>query len=254
MTPVPPGAISAPALGAAALSAAGTVLLARAVLSPRSSLFGPVISRSPNDHTNAVALTFDDGPWPGQTEAILDTLTHHGIRAAFFVIGRYAERHPMLVARMHAEGHLIGNHTFDHSRLGMFHGLGYWVDQIRRTADVVHGITGCSPALFRPPMGFKSPLVMRAARACGTRVVTWTRRAFDGVPVAPETIVARLGRARAGEILLLHDGRDPASDRPLGATAAALPAVIERVRARGLDVLSLDSLLAPASDHRAPTT
>lgn len=248
MTPVPPGASATPVLAAAGVAAAGATLLARAVLSPGSSLFGPVVSRSPNDQIRAVALTFDDGPWPGQTEAILDTLADHGIRAAFFVIGRSAERHPTLIARMHAEGHLIGNHTFDHSRLGMFHGRDYWVDQIRRTGDVVHGITGSSPTLFRPPMGFKSPPVMWAARASGTSVVTWTRRAFDGVSTTPRAIVRNLCRARAGEILLLHDGRDRPSARPLGATAAALPEVIERVRARGLDIVPLESLLARAED------
>ena len=243
MSPVMPVDNSLVGIGAVAVAIAGATLLAHGAFVPGSSLFGPVISRAPRRRTSSVALTFDDGPFPGQTEAILDTLAHHRVSAAFFVIGRYAEEHPGLIERIHAEGHLIGNHTFDHARLGMFRGLTYWIDQIRRTSEVVREIIGQPTGFFRPPMGFKSPIVMQAARECGTPVVTWSRRAFDGVPTTPDAVVDRVSRARSGEILLLHDGRDPASERPLGATAAALPELISRLQARGLAIAALDALL-----------
>jgi len=226
--------------GLAAAAAIGA--LAYGTFAPRSRLFGPVISRSPG-RSPAVALTFDDGPWPGSTDAILDVLERERVRASFFVIGRYVGARADLIRRIHQQGHLIGNHTFDHSRLGMFRGSRYWLQQIRSTADAVAEITGARPCWFRPPMGFKSPIVMRAARACDHRVVTWTRRAFDGVATDAGAIIRNLRAARAGEILLLHDGRDPASRRTLGPTAAALQDVIAGLRRAGLGPVRLDELL-----------
>lgn len=227
----------------ALIAAATAGVLAYGTFAPRSSLFGPVISRGRS--SDAVALTFDDGPCPGATEAILDILARERIHATFFVIGRYAAQHRSLCARMHAEGHLLANHTFDHSRIGMFKGRRYWLDQIQRTSDVINDVTGAPPAFFRPPMGFKAPPVMRAAQHAGCRVVTWTRRALDGVRTPPESIVRRLAQARPGEILMLHDGRDPASRRPFDATIQALPQVIAALRQRNIQMHRLDQLLNP---------
>src|SRR5688572_11811615 len=154
----------------AVLAAASIGAVAYGTFAPRSTLFGPVISRARLTGRTAVSLTFDDGPAPDSTDAILDILRRENVRATFFVIGRYAAQHPALLRRVHDEGHLIGNHTFDHSRLGMFKGRRYWVDQVRRTNDLVRELTGQTPALFRPPMGFKCPPVMHGASANGCRV------------------------------------------------------------------------------------
>lgn len=237
------------ALSTAALTAGAAAIVAYGTFSSRSSLFGSVISRARSGAGNALALTFDDGPCPGSTDAILDILERERIRATFFIIGCYAARHPTIVGRIHAQGHLLGNHTFDHCRTGMFRGLGYWTEQIRRTNEIVHEITGQTPAFFRPPMGFKSPPVMRAARRNGARVVTWSRRAFDGVTTTAGEIVRRLAPASAGEILLLHDGRDPGSRRVLDATPAALPEVISRMRSRELEMVRLDELLGASASQ-----
>jgi peptidoglycan-N-acetylglucosamine deacetylase len=233
----------------AVLAAASIGVVAYGTFAPRSTLFGPVISRARPTVRSAVALTFDDGPAPDSTDAILDILRREKVFATFFVIGRYAAQHPTLLRRVHDEGHLIGNHTFDHSRLGMFSGRRYWVDQVRRTNDLVRELTGQTPALFRPPMGFKCPPVMYGASANECRVVTWTRRAFDGVQASPRSIIQNLTGAESGEILLLHDGRDPASRRRLGATADALPGVIANLRARAIEMLRLDELLVASSDQ-----
>ncbi len=229
-------------LGAAALSLATAGVLAHGTFAPRSCLFGEVVSRG-RAKSGTVALTFDDGPLPGATEAVLDVLAREQVRATFFVIGRYAAEHPSLIRQIHAAGHLLGNHTYDHARSGMFRGPRYWTEQIQRTNDVLRGLTGETPRYFRPPMGFKSPLVMRGVVATRSQMVTWSRRGFDGVKTTPRTIVGHLARAGAGDILLLHDGRDPASRRVLGATAEALPEVIASIRSRGLKMVRLDELL-----------
>ena len=229
------------AVGAAAAGA----VLANGTFSPGSSFWGPVLSRAPAGDGRGVALTFDDGPTPGATDRALDVLGELRVKAAFFVVGRNARRHPGLVERMHAEGHLVGNHTLDHSHFGLFGRDGYWIRQVAEADETIRQIIGRRPALFRPPMGIKTGHVTKAAAAAGHAVVTWTRRAFDGIGTTPDRIVRRLApTAAAGDILLLHDGLEPnALRRDASATVAALRPLIDRLRARGLEPRPLDGML-----------
>ena len=230
------------ALGA---GAAGAVL-ANATFSPRSSFWGPVVSRAPFGDGRGVSLTFDDGPTPGATDRALDTLGEMRVKAAFFVVGRNARQHPKLVERMHAEGHVVGNHTLDHSHFGLFGRDGYWLRQVAEADEVIRQIIGRRPALFRPPMGIKTWHVTRATAARGHTVVTWTRRALDGIGTSPDRIVRRLApTSEPGDILLLHDGLEPnALRRDASPTVAALRPLIEQLRGRGLEPRPLDALLA----------
>jgi peptidoglycan/xylan/chitin deacetylase (PgdA/CDA1 family) len=227
--------------GGAALAAAGGVF-SYGMFVPGSAMFCPVVMRGVAG-TGRVALTFDDGPWPGSTEPILGALAVAGARATFFVIGRYAEAHPDLVRRMHAEGHQVANHSYDHHRTGMFGSPRYWESQVRRTDDAIARATGGPPRLFRAPMGFKSPLLAAAVRRTGHTVVAWSCKSRDGVAASPERIRRNVASAAAGEIILLHDGRDPASRRDVSPTSAALPAILGDLRSRGLTPVRLDELL-----------
>ena len=219
---------------------------------PSSRLWGRVISRGP-DTRGAVALTFDDGPTPGGTDRVLDALGETRVRAAFFVIGRNALRWPGLVARMHAEGHVVANHTLDHAHFGLFRRQAYWRRQIDETDAIVRDIIGVRPALFRPPVGIKTWRTMRVAASSGHRVVTWSRRAFDGLGTSAGGIIARLGHgSRAGDILLLHDGAEPLSQgRDRSATVAAIRPLVEGLRSRGLEPVRLDELLGIDAYHAA---
>src|SRR5688572_21902696 len=111
--------LAVPAVTAVALGGA-TSVLGYGLFAPRSQVFGEVVWRAPRTAGPCVALTFDDGPMPGVTEPILDALAATGAKACFFVIGRHARTHPGLIRRIADEGHLIGNHTFDHDRTGLF--------------------------------------------------------------------------------------------------------------------------------------
>ena len=230
---------------AVGIAAAGTVL-AHGTLAPASNFWGPVLSRAPFGDGRGVALTFDDGPTPGTTDRALDILGELRVRAAFFVVGCSARKHPKLIERMHAEGHIVGNHTLDHSHFGLFGRRGYWGRQVAETDEVIRQIIGRRPALFRPPMGIKTAHVTKAAAAAGHTVVTWTRRAFDGIGTSPERIVRRLApHAQAGDILLLHDGLEPhALRRDATPTVAALRPLVEQLRSRGLEPRPLDAMLA----------
>lgn len=210
---------------------------------PASAIWGPLVSRGSASGPARVALTFDDGPLPDATDRILDVLAKHGVRAAFFVIGSLVAKHPTLVARMHAEGHLVGNHSYDHLGLGFLHGSRFWRDQLERTDAAIVDVIGLRPLLFRPPLGAKTPVMARAVRT--HTVVTWTRRAFDGVETTAERIRRRLvPHTRAGEIVLLHDGLSPQTRRDPRVTVDAVGPVIEGLRARGIEPVRLDELVS----------
>ena len=204
-----------------------------------------------------MSLTFDDGPTPGCTDRVLDVLGERGVRGTFFVIGWNVERWPELVRRMDAEGHLVGNHSFDHGHLDMFRGAGYWNGQMSRTAELINQIIGKRPALFRPPMGFTTPFIHYAARRRGQTVVTWSRRARDGRPARSGDLVGRIMRGTGGgDILMLHDGIDPhlrdRDGRDRAATIAALPPLLGAPGQRGLESVRLDELLGVAGYVEAP--
>ena len=98
------------ALGAAALGAGAAGFAYYHAQLPTSQLYGATICREP-DAGRLIALTYDDGPNPEHTPALLEVLDRHGARATFFSIGRWAEREPALLREVHAAGHAIGNHT-----------------------------------------------------------------------------------------------------------------------------------------------
>ncbi len=193
---------------------------------------------------NRYALTFDDGPLAGASDAILDVLKRHAAPATFFVIGENAAREPELVRRMHADGHTVANHTWTHSRLSMCRGRWYWNREVARTSAIIEQLIGGRPAMFRPPMGVRTPHNIGAARRAGLAYVLWTRRAFDGVETTAERIVDRVMQTAAdGDVIVLHDGRERASHRDPQPTIDALPILIERMSERGLTPAPLSELL-----------
>lgn len=243
-------------------AAAGATVVASFALygtfAPSSNFWGKVIWRASDTTRPLVSLTFDDGPTAGCTDRILDELLELNVKATFFVIGRNVERWPDLVRRMDAEGHGVANHSFDHGHFDMFRGPGYWHRQMTRTNDLIADLIGKSPALFRPAMGFTTWPIHHAARRTGQTVVTWSRRARDGVRARTANIVQRINRATGpGDIIMLHDGIDPhlRSNCDRSTTIAALRPVVEALRVRGLQLVRLDELLGVAAyaDVAVPT-
>lgn len=232
------------AAGVAVVASGAAGLVARGMFSPRSGVFGPVVFRGTTASPPRVALTFDDGPDERTTPRILDVLERYEVPAAFFVIGRNVERHPELVAQMHRAGHLVGNHSYHHARLGTFRRLRYWRQELARTDDVIAPIVGAKPRLFRPPMGFRNRHIARVVREGRYVATTWTVRALDSLSTSAARILERLDlRSEAGSILALHDGQEPGRVRDLRATIEALPQLIQRLRDRGLEPVRLDGLI-----------
>ena len=178
----------------------------------------------------AVALTFDDGPWPHTTQQMLTILSQRQAPATFFVVGRQVERYPELVRREVAAGMAIGSHSYRHpqpfDRLPVAR-IRDEITQGRRTLQPL----GVHPVGFRPPGGAASPAVTAAAQELGDSTVLWSVDPADWQPgVTSDQLVQRvLAAARPGAIVLLHDGGGKRS-----ATVAALPAIIDGLRRLGL--------------------
>lgn len=233
--------------------AVGLCALGWVSASPTNTFWGPVHCRGSCVGPPGYALTLDDGPTRESTTAILDTLGELGVRAAFFVIGTNARQFPDLLVRMHQEGHLIANHTLDHAHLSMFRGSRYWDHQLAETDQIIGQIIGRRPAMFRPPMGMKTGFNMAAAKRRGQAVVTWSRRAVDGISTTRDRILHRLvPHTVAGDILLLHDGVEPRSHRDPAPTVAALKPLILQLRDRGLEPAPLDDFLGLPAYATAP--
>jgi peptidoglycan-N-acetylglucosamine deacetylase len=229
---------------AATIVAGAGAAIGWATFAPSAPLFGRVIHRGPAG-SRQVAVTFDDGPGPS-TMAVLDVLARRGVTATFFVLGRQVERYPEVIARMHADGHQIASHGFDHGIL-VFRGPRHVADQLRRTERAVAAAAGDAALskLFRTPHGFRGPWVSPTAHRLGYRLAGWTRGVFDSAEPGVETIVRRSTRALApGAILLLHDadGWDASRSRPQ--TVAALEGICDHLAASGITAVTIDALVA----------
>lgn len=172
-----------------------------------------------------IALTFDDGPDPEWTPAILEELRKTGTKATFFLIGEKAARYPELVRLIAHEGHSIGNHTFRHAFWGWLR-IEDYREEVSRTGAVLSGILGYEPKLFRPPRGLLLPSQKRFFTSRGYRIVLWSINSKDWTSRSSASILNNIKRRLgAGDIILLHD-----SGNVLGTSGAARCKTIEAVR------------------------
>lgn len=151
-------------------------------------------------------LTFDDGPNPTYTPPLLDLLARYGARASFFLIGDQVERHPDIVERIVAEGHLIGNHSYDHPHFDRLP-LGEQIAQVERTDRLLARFDGRPRHRFRTPRGVV-PLRLLARFARERRGITyWSYDSLDYDDHPVDRLAAALERhgLRNGEIVLMHD-------------------------------------------------
>ncbi|MFI5979515.1 polysaccharide deacetylase family protein [Streptomyces sp. NPDC051555] len=152
-----------------------------------------------------MVLTFDDGPDPRYTPAILDTLARYGVRAMFFVCGEMATDNRDLVRRMAAEGHVIGNHTWTHPLIPKLTRPDL-ASEIGRTSEVVQQATGEAPGWFRAPYGAWNRAAFEIGAELGMEPLAWTVDTLDWTEPGTPTIVSRVLKGAApGVIVLSHD-------------------------------------------------
>jgi peptidoglycan-N-acetylglucosamine deacetylase len=193
----------------------------------------------------AVALTFDDGPHPVATPAVLDVLAAHGATATFFVVGEQVRRTGGLLGEIAAAGHAVAIHGDTHRGLLRLTPRAL-ADDLDRAHEAVGDHAG---GLHRAPYGVYSTVALRAVRRRGWSPVLWSRWGRDWRDRAtPASVTREVTRdLRAGDVLLLHDADDYSAPGSWRATVAALPAVLDRIEAAGLRSVALapDQVAAP---------
>ena len=182
--------------------------------------------------SDRVCLTFDDGPHPKHTPALLDVLGAHEVRATFFVLGEQAARHPELVWRMAAEGHAVGHHSYAHGPPAQTSAR-QLAREVRRTRELLADQVGQALSLFRPPHGKLTAAKLLRLWAAGQTVVLWTVDPRDFTCADAAEVQAFFDRRplEGGDIVLMHDTRPHA--------LRALPRLIEQTRGRGLDFTTI---------------
>ncbi|MGD0767627.1 MAG: polysaccharide deacetylase family protein [Tepidisphaeraceae bacterium] len=194
-----------------------------------------------------VALTFDDGPDPASTPELLELLKRERIFATFFCIGRNVAAHPELAARIVAEGHLLGNHSYRHPWFisALF---GRWLSgELERGQRAIEEAAGVKARYFRPPSGMTGPHFPGALRRAGLTLVGWDVRSFDKLGSARWVIERVVRKTRDGSIILLHDGGVPVQ-RVLEIVNVA----VRELRLRGFEFERVDRMLECGGEPQTP--
>lgn len=153
-----------------------------------------------------ICLTFDDGPDPVETKKVLQVLKKHDVKAAFFIIGKKAENQQDILNQMIADGHIIGNHSYQHHFFSPLKLPGLIEREIKLTKDLIEQFSPEGKHYFRPPFGVTNPMIARAVKRIKPEVIGWSLRSFDTVTKNPERLLQRLIRkTKPGSIVLLHD-------------------------------------------------
>lgn len=185
-----------------------------------------------------VALTFDDGPKPGESNRILNILDKYGVRATFFVIGKKTHEHPDLIYRIHTSGHDLANHSYTHTNLTT---LPYneILSELSETSKILEKTTKTPIRYFRPPGGKYNKEVLKGVKALNLQMIMWdvnsgdyaTRLSKEHDPIDKSVLEHTTG----GSIILLHNGGEK--------TIRALPKIITGLQQRGYQLVPLRELL-----------
>lgn len=222
-------------LGAAALAHAAPAL---APVVPAIGNALPVVLRQPDEQ--GVALTFDDGPHPHGTPAVLEALREAGAPATFFLAGEQVAKRPALVAEIVAAGHRVELHCHRH-RNQLRLTPGQLLEDAERARAAIEEAGGQAIHDYRPPYGIFSATGLRAVRRRGWRPVLWSQWGRDWTRRAtPDSIVSKTtAGARPGDILLLHDADYYSAPGSWVRTATALPMILEELEGRGMKSMLL---------------
>lgn len=200
-------------------------------------------------NSDVIYLTFDDGPDAVHTELILDVLKQKNVQATFFCLGKRIETHPEIIYRMVNEGHIVANHTYDHSVLTGLSNAAL-LENINKTENLIVQYTRQSPKLLRPPKGLISKEQKEFLIAQGYTVIMWdiNPRDYDEDNDYLDLFYNILKEVKAGEnIILLHDS-DHKLEESRMATVYALPVIIDDLTNKGytFDVINSKAFQVPS--------
>jgi len=195
--------------------------------------------------SNAIAITFDDGPDPKNTPRLLQMLKERNIKATFFLIGRSVETYPQIVREIVAQGHEVGNHTWDHKDLSRLSDAAA-LDELQKTHDAIIAACNVTPTLFRPPYGncklsqrkwifekFHYPAIIWEVDPDDWKKGATSQKVHD-------TIV---NNTKAGSIILCHDIH--------ATTVDAMPSTLDDLIVRGFQFKTISEMIQLEQDERS---
>jgi peptidoglycan/xylan/chitin deacetylase (PgdA/CDA1 family) len=233
-----------PLLGAAALAAGGGWWGPGAAVHvpPLAALLRVPRRLEGEAAAGGVALTFDDGPHPQGTPAVMAALERAGAHATFFLVGEQAQRYPELVCELLAAGHDLAVHAFRH-RIQLRLTARAVADDLERASAVLGQLSGRRLRVYRPPYGAFTAGGLAAVRRAGLEPLLWSRWGRDWRRSTTPAEIARLttARVRAGDVILLHDADHYCDPGAWRCTVAALPRILAELERRELRPVRLGS-------------
>lgn len=200
----------------------------------------PVVIGFGNSHVKKVALTFDDGPDRHFTPQILDILKKYNVKATFFVIGINAEKYPEVLKRISDEGHIIGNHSWDHKDFTKLTPEERY-DEIHKTELLIDRQLGSHRAMFRMPSGAFNDDVVKDIAALGYYNIYWSVDTEDWSGISASAIKKNIkDELRPGAIVLMHSS---GQSKAISNTVKVLPEVIEMLQKSGYKLVTVPELL-----------
>ncbi len=201
--------------------------------------------------TPVVALTFDDGPDSTYTPQVLDVLKAKGVPATFFFVGENVLSHPDVARRAVAEGHAIGNHTWDHPRLIRASAAAIGSELDRASASLQQ-VIGQTPSIFRPPYGYLSADIRAEAQRRGLKIVLWDVDSLDWTSLPEEKVLAHVVPAVVnGSFILQHSFSGGPTENLMG-SVQALPLIIDQLRAKGFRFATVTEMLGMTGAQPTP--
>lgn len=190
-----------------------------------------------------VALTFDDGPHPVYTPMLLEVLSQEGAPATFFLLGKQVEKHPRIAARIHFEGHELGNHGYSH-RVMRFLSWKEIFREIKKTEKLIAYHVGVKTTLFRPPFGEMVPVILDVNRYAGYKFIRWSidPKDWDQSRNAATIATHALTVVKPGDVILFHDGGANQKE-----TIEAVRQIVRDLKKRGYRFVTVSQLLKYAN-------
>jgi len=222
----------------------GLVVAGYNTMAPKSQLYGRTFIGNPRQKRQ-IALTFDDGPNDPHTFRLLEVLENAGVKATFFMMGKYVDRRPDIARAVVDAGHAVGNHTYSHPNL-IFRSRWQLQDEISRCDRALADAIGDRRTkLFRPPFGGRRPATLRAIRQMGFTPVMWSVTAFDWSAKSADSIERNVTRrVHGGDVVLLHDGGHLSFGTDRSFTVQATARLIERHKGEGYEFKTIPEMMA----------
>ena len=185
-----------------------------------------------------IAITFDDGPHPKNTEKILDVLDKYNVKSTFFIVGVNIKNYPSALTKIIEKGHEIGNHTYTHSILKSM-----TAEQITKeltdTEDALNGLYDYSLNLIRPPCGLYDNKLLGIAEDKGYKIVLWTIDTKDWAHTSVNDMVRDvIKNVKSGDIILFHDYISGKNNTP-----EALNIILPKLQEMGFNLVTVSELL-----------